>query len=351
MTGLRLLNKKKEFKMALPLIIPIAAGIASLYGIGKTAMAFIRNREAKKVYKEAESIALKAQELSNLSENELNSSFAKFSELKARVAEGSLSSFVNLYKEVEQITPLDFPNPISLPGGSSFTQPFMDNIEDNIDISLSSGILPHAALGLSLGALAGGLISFGAYKLTALFGETNLGREISELKGAAMKKAVLAWLGGGPLASQGLGVVGGEIVLTLLAMGPPLILLGVFSHRKARLNLINAKASKEKALEYERKTGDLRRETESLAGVVNKGIEALFKADERLRNAAEHVESLLKFQKDNPKEPNNLKAALFEAGKLAKTVKYIMDARIIGEDGKPIPSARETFDALSREPS
>ena len=49
--------------------------------------------------------------------------------------------------------------------------------------------------------------------LVGTFGTAGTGTAISALSGAALTKATLAWLGGGALATGGLGVAGGAIVL------------------------------------------------------------------------------------------------------------------------------------------
>lgn len=73
---------------------------------------------------------------------------------------------------------------------------------------------------LTMGTAAGvGAGLFGADLMLAAattFGTTAAGMSISSLSGAAATNAILAWLGGGTLAAGGAGVVGGEILLSLV---------------------------------------------------------------------------------------------------------------------------------------
>lgn len=73
---------------------------------------------------------------------------------------------------------------------------------------------------LTMGTAAGaGAGLFGADLMLAAattFGTTAAGVSISSLSGAAATNAILAWLGGGALAAGGAGVVGGEILLSLV---------------------------------------------------------------------------------------------------------------------------------------
>ena len=55
--------------------------------------------------------------------------------------------------------------------------------------------------------------------LVASLGTASTGTAISTLSGAAATKATLAWLGGGALATGGLGIAGGAVVLGVIGVG------------------------------------------------------------------------------------------------------------------------------------
>lgn len=55
--------------------------------------------------------------------------------------------------------------------------------------------------------------------LVASLGTASTGTAISTLSGVVATKATLAWLGGGALATGGLGVAGGAVVLGVIGVG------------------------------------------------------------------------------------------------------------------------------------
>ena len=70
----------------------------------------------------------------------------------------------------------------------------------------------------AISALAGMSGATGLVAFATLFGEASTGVSIHALHGAAATKAMLAYLGGGPLAAGGGGIVAGQAVLA--AVGP-----------------------------------------------------------------------------------------------------------------------------------
>lgn len=90
-----------------------------------------------------------------------------------------------------------------------------------------------AAKAVASGSLAGLAAAGGAYAGVMSLGAASTGTAIAGLSGAAAKSATLAWLGGGSLASGGLGVAGGTAVLGGLVAGPLLAIGGAVMASKA----------------------------------------------------------------------------------------------------------------------
>ncbi|EKA7364690.1 hypothetical protein OL295_003117 [Vibrio parahaemolyticus] len=100
----------------------------------------------------------------------------------------------------------------------------------NVEISQISNGLQSVAAGSLAGVAAGG----GAYIGVGSLATASTGTAISGLSGAAATNATLAWLGGGSLASGGLGMAGGTLVLGGLVAGPLLAIGGsVFASKAA----------------------------------------------------------------------------------------------------------------------
>lgn len=102
-----------------------------------------------------------------------------------------------------------------------------------------------AKVGSLAGTVASGaLAGFGATGSVGLLATASTGTAISSLAGAAATNATLAWLGGGALATGGLGMAGGTAVLGGLVAGPALAVGGFMLASKAEEAL-------EKARDYE----------------------------------------------------------------------------------------------------
>lgn len=101
----------------------------------------------------------------------------------------------------------------------------------NIEFSnISEGFQSVAA-----GSFAGVAAAGGTYLGVGTLATASTGTAISGLSGAAATNATLAWLGGGSLASGGLGMAGGTMVLGGLVAGPLLAIGGsVFAYKAAQ---------------------------------------------------------------------------------------------------------------------
>jgi hypothetical protein len=82
-------------------------------------------------------------------------------------------------------------------------------------------------IGLASGVGAGVAAQAGALWGVSTYASASTGTAISSLSGAAAENALLAWLGGGSLASGGGGVAAGTAVLGLVTIVPRLIIGGM----------------------------------------------------------------------------------------------------------------------------
>ena len=79
-----------------------------------------------------------------------------------------------------------------------------------------------------IAAGAGGAVAGGALSGVAAFGVASTGTAIASLSGAAATNATFAAIGGGSLASGGLGIAGGTAILGGMVAAPALAIAGIF---------------------------------------------------------------------------------------------------------------------------
>lgn len=87
---------------------------------------------------------------------------------------------------------------------------------------------------------SGVLTGIGASGLATSIGAASTGTAISTLSGAAATNATLAWLGGGSLASGGMGIAGGTAVLGGAIAGPAIAVIGFAAAKKSERALTEA---------------------------------------------------------------------------------------------------------------
>lgn len=104
------------------------------------------------------------------------------------------------------------------------------------------------AMNSAKGAGAGISTALGTWALVGTFGTASTGTAISTLSGAAAANATLAWLGGGSLASGGLGMAGGTAVLGGIVLIPAVVIMGAFSHLSANKKIKEIEEATAKAL-------------------------------------------------------------------------------------------------------
>jgi hypothetical protein len=110
---------------------------------------------------------------------------------------------------------------------------------ESIDLSAQEAFKTTAAAGGLAAAAVAGVPSLVTGTVSAV-ATASTGTAISSLSGAAATNATLAWLGGGSLASGGLGVAGGQAILTaitgasagLVALAATGIVAGMYYSKK-----------------------------------------------------------------------------------------------------------------------
>lgn len=212
--------------------VAVATGVA---GVAKSGEAAYKNSQAKKLIKDARTqLDSKKNELDN-QKNITTGTLVNYGELKLKIWDEQFSRFISLFSRIKHVKfSENHTNNEDLTGVVSNIQ-----ILEIKQLSVSASEIVRGGIAtLGVGAIAG-VASYGG---AMMFASASTGTAIASLSGVAATNATLAWFGGGSLASGGLGMAGGTLVLGGLIAGPLLAVGGLLVAAKAKANLAEAKA-------------------------------------------------------------------------------------------------------------
>lgn len=310
--------------MPLPLIpIAVAGGtLLSVIFAGK------KGKETYDNYKKSGELVNSATESYSKAENALKeiqenvaAEFDKLGYLQASIVGNSLERYKNL---IDQLDIKDSKELQEIIG--------KETIENITQIEQIITALKSALSGIVAGGVAGGMAGFGAVGGVGLLATAGTGTAISSLSGVAATNATLAWLGGGTLASGGLGIAGGMWVLGGIVAAPLVavtsIVVAMFSEGK--LNDARAYSDSFRAL-VEVVKGE-QSYWEKMLNKINEKAKTLQETDVFLKSQIDKVFTSF-VQKGNSvskwetKEQENLKSMM----QLAETIVNTINAPLMND--------------------
>jgi len=214
--------------MALPFIAAAAAIGLGMMGIKKGMDAKSKNDEARDIIEEAKERFEEVKEEVEIESEDLRNKLEEYGELKIKVFNEVVGHFLELMKECANTT-----NSAANIKKYISQEELQQLEETNVEAT-------EIASSLAKGVASGAVTAFGVYGTVGALASASTGVAIAELSGAAATNATLAWLGGGSLASGGLGVAGGTAVLGGLVAGPAIAVAGFVLDSKAEENLTKA---------------------------------------------------------------------------------------------------------------
>lgn len=315
--------------MPLPLI-PVAIAIATSVGAAATKALNASNMmdNAKKIAKNAEFRMKLMDEAVNESKAISERQLSSLGRLKLNILSGNIHTFVDEFSKIKNV---NFNDSI----GIDELRNFSPNDQEFIKLRTASLNAVEIATGLGSSAVAGGITALGAYGAVGYLATASTGAAISGLSGAAATNATLAWLGGGTLASGGLGIAGGTAVLGGLVVAPALLIYAWWWESKAEKALYEAKAyackaekwitNVQKANSYLKEVSHRARQIESLLVDFNEML-------------TEQLDIMLKnLQKNNSYDWNDYSAdeqkQIAITAILTKAIKQVIDTPLLYEDG------------------
>ena len=159
-------------------------------------------------------------------------------------------------------------------------------------VTIKGGNPAISGLGAGLG------VGAGVVGLMTAFGHAGTGAAIASLTGAAKISALLAALGGGTLASGGLGMTGGMMVLGGAVLLPAIAVAGFIAQDKI-------KSAHKKAMEQKEKARRLEEESKIYFAELEKGVRLLREMNYEFRTSADFFQRLINLSMISPELGND----------------------------------------------
>ncbi|MDR2142591.1 MAG: hypothetical protein LBR11_12565 [Deltaproteobacteria bacterium] len=312
--------------MPFPLLIPIAVGVAGLFGVGKTIKSVVDSSEANSLDSFARDKITTAERKLDISRGEVNNCLTAYGQQKCDAVENNLHQFVSIFQRIKKV---DFSD-------SRFEDRLVGDFDHSSfdEMKKTCELISAAAIGLRSGAATGALSALGAYGGTMLLASASTGTAISTLSGVAATNATLAWLGGGTLAAGGLGMAGGMMVLGVMVAGPALAIFGAILGANAAKKLSEAKANYAKSKQYESEIDLICIKMAKIKEMVGLISDVLTIVCEKSKQSNAGIQAIIDVCGEDY-NTYNIKAqeAIFKAAKLAQLVKSIVDTSILNDKG------------------
>lgn len=321
--------------MPLPLIIPIIAGAAALFGAGKTVGAIMDKNEADSTNRVAKWKVDDSKKAVNAYRTQCDLYLKKLGSTKVEIIANTVTHFVDSFKKLKNV---DFR---------------VAELDENLNIDKDKmaelkeleGLAESVASGLASGALSGALAGFGAYSAVGALATASTGTAIGSLSGAAAANATLAWLGGGSLAAGGLGVAGGMAVLGGLVAAPALAVMGCIMGSKAKEALEVADSNYAEASKIEE---ELKTVCDLCYGISSKAFlfrNALIKLNTKAEPMVNEIDLIIDccgtdFSKFTP----NVQQKIAATAATVSAIKAICNTPILDDQGKIIDNSEKVID-------
>lgn len=318
--------------MPLPIVIVAAAAaiLSGGYGVKKGFDASENMSKARNIQKSNEEIVKSSEWALNEARRTSCNSIKNLGKIKIDIYKISLKKFLRIYSKIQNVS---FVDNIELenfkPGKKDFNE-FKQVSYETIDYIEKAGISGIAGGSLlAMGAYGGVMSGAGGLAMAST------GTAIGSLSGAAATNATLAWLGGGSLASGGLGMAGGMAVLGGLVVGPALAIGGFALSRQAEKELYAAKNNEDAALKYQAEIATVVLELNGIAEYAEQMINLLGELKKHLDKYLSKFEAVIDFEGyDFNKFNERQKKIVYINAVLAKTIKNILEVNLLTEDGK-----------------
>ena len=324
--------------MPLPLIIGAAVLVAGAgVGVKKGLDAKEKFGEAKEINDGAHRRVERVKRTIERARTRTNRAIEDLGSYKVELLNTSVKDFL---KTMEQIKNIEFTTDQQL-------DRFIHNKEELKELRDIQMMATGIAQGLGTGLASGALTAFGAYSAAGALATASTGTAIAGLSGAAATNATLAFFGGGSLAAGGLGMAGGAAVLGGIVAGPALAVLGLVANAKAETALEDARSNRAEsrafAAEMDRAASmcnGISDQADMVRGFLTQLNGALVPLVEEMKDI------VLRSGNDYKQYNSNEKGIIAQAVTVVKTVKAVLETRLLTDDGNIDTKSVETIQAL-----
>ncbi|MCF0116060.1 MAG: hypothetical protein HUJ56_11985 [Erysipelotrichaceae bacterium] len=328
--------------MPLPfLFIGIAAASGAL-GAGGTIKAVVDNNKANSINTEANQGVDQARERLEVQRSLVSESLEKLGEIKLHILSSSVTNFVNTF---EQIKNVDFSNSVGL---EELNKLHVDQ-KDFEELKEMGNFAVQVAGGATAGLAGGALTAFGAYGAASAFATASTGTAISTLSGVAASNATLAFFGGGSLATGGLGMAGGAMVLGGLVAGPALLVMGLITSTKSQEKLDVALANKAQADEIIEALTTVSDQCSAIRRRTYMFYTLLAKLDSYLLPLVYQMKDVIAAEGTDYRTYSvDSKKVIMAAASSAASIKAVLDTPILTEDGELTPESESINEKIGK---
>ena len=329
--------------MPIPLILGGIAVAAGVIGVKKGIDAKSDMDKAKNVNEAASAIAKEAEEFITMAKGKTRGAIEDLGREKIRILSTSVNDFVVNFEKIKNINLKNSEGIEELKNFNQSSEGFKQLKEAAYDARkiAANGL---AAVG------SGALLAYGTYSvvmsgLGGLIATATAGTALSTLSGAAAVNATLAWLGGGALATGGFGMMGGMLVLGGIVAGPALAIGGAIfaSQAKKALNDSYGNYDKAKTFKAQAKTIGV-----ALKAIFTRAVqltELLQKLDVSFVGYISKMAGIINHKGTNWHEYTlSEQQEIFKCVQLAQTIKTILDASLLKQDGELEEATTQVLD-------
>ena len=313
--------------MPLPLLFIGAIAASGGLGIGKSVKAGLDIHQASKLNKSAKELVEFSTQRLNSQRLACGNSLSNLGAQKIYVFNSTISSFLESFTKIKNV---DF---LESEGLSELNRLHIDKSEF-VELKSMVNFANSLAGGVVTGTTGGAVVAFGAYGAAQALACASTGTAISALSGAAATNATLAFFGGGSLATGGLGIAGGAVVLGGLVAGPALLVLGLFAGHAAKKNLDTAKINNAEAIQLATSLESASLQCETIRRRTYMFYNLLARLDSYFVPMIYKMEDIIKTEGIDYREfSDDSKKVIASCASIAVSIKSILDTTILTDDG------------------